>query len=139
MFSSLPIVQDVDMGIGLFSVTALRAEVVDFTYPVTFESSKIVGSRGIPEVDPWGFLLPLSPLVWATLFISLLGLLSTLELFHFCSPVKTTSQRRRRNHLSSCVRVLLQQGGVIKFNPLLVDNFPACSLKFKTNRSLTTK
>ncbi|KAK4309438.1 hypothetical protein Pmani_018935 [Petrolisthes manimaculis] len=101
--------QDVDMGIGLFSFTALRAEVVDFTYPVTFESSKIVGSRGNPEVDPWGFILPLTPLVWMILFSSLIVLLTTLELLNSCSPIITEKQRRRVTNISSCVRVLLQQ------------------------------
>ena len=100
---------------GLLSVTTLRAEVVDFTYPVTFETNRIIGSRGIAEVDPWGFLLPLTPLVWVAILVALLGVLTVMTLSPSYLLVQTLSRNRLLTNTASCVRVLLQQGEVTYF------------------------
>lgn len=64
--------QETSIGLALFAWNAARYEAVDFTWPVTFITVKVFAGRGSPEVDPWGFLLPLGPWVWMTLFSSLL-------------------------------------------------------------------
>ncbi|XP_071532997.1 glutamate receptor-like [Panulirus ornatus] len=56
--------EEADIGLGPFSISAPRAEVVDFTYPITLHYLKLLAALGDHEVDPWGFLLPLAPLVW---------------------------------------------------------------------------
>lgn len=65
MFLSL---QEVDIGLGPFTLTTDRAGVVDFTWPVEVTSGRILAGQHSPEVDPWGFMLPLSPAVWAATF-----------------------------------------------------------------------
>ncbi|XP_069181512.1 probable glutamate receptor isoform X2 [Procambarus clarkii] len=72
--------KEVDLGLGPFGITAERAEIVDYTAPVVSDSLRILGGQGRPEVDPWGFLLPLSPEVWAALLGSLLVVLVALLL-----------------------------------------------------------
>ena len=75
-----PTLQDVNLGLGPFAINAARYEAGDFTWPINFLPVKVLGGRGSPEVDPWGFLLPFDPLVWAALF-SFLVLLSVAPYF----------------------------------------------------------
>lgn len=60
--------QEVDIGLGPFTLTTDRARVVDFTWPVEVTSGRILAGQHSLEVDPWGFMLPLSPTVWAATF-----------------------------------------------------------------------
>ena len=64
--------QETSIGLALFAWNAARYEAVDFTWPVTFITVQVFAGRGSPEVDPWGFVLPLGPWVWMTLLSSLL-------------------------------------------------------------------
>ncbi|MPC14320.1 Glutamate receptor ionotropic, kainate 4 [Portunus trituberculatus] len=70
--------EDVNLGLGPFAINAARYEAGDFTWPINFMAVKVLGGRGSPEVDPWGFLLPFDPWVWAALFAFLL-LLSVIS------------------------------------------------------------
>lgn len=70
-------IQEVDLGLGPFSITASRAEVVDYVTPIVSDNLRILGGRGKPEVDPWGFAMPLAPLVWAAVLAALLLMLGT--------------------------------------------------------------
>ncbi|XP_050736673.1 probable glutamate receptor [Eriocheir sinensis] len=60
--------EEVDIGLGPFTLTTDRARVVDFTWPVEVTSGRILAGQHSLEVDPWGFMLPLSPEVWAATF-----------------------------------------------------------------------
>ncbi|XP_071545437.1 uncharacterized protein [Panulirus ornatus] len=97
--------KEADFGLGPYDLTALRAEVVDFTSPVLTQTVRIVGARGRPEVDPWGFLMPLTPLVWATILTTLLVLPLITLLLSTCSGLNITSNQA----LFSYTRVLFQQ------------------------------
>ncbi|XP_045101287.1 uncharacterized protein LOC123498187 [Portunus trituberculatus] len=66
--------EEVHFGLGPFGINAARYEAVDFTWPVFFVNVRIFAGRGSPEVDPWGFLLPLAPWVWLVLLLFLLFL-----------------------------------------------------------------
>ncbi|XP_037782030.1 uncharacterized protein LOC119578533 [Penaeus monodon] len=68
--------KEVDLGLGPFGMSTVRAAVVDFTKPILIDYARILGGRGRAEIDPWGFLLPLTPEVWAGL--AALGLLVIL-------------------------------------------------------------
>lgn len=94
--------QEVDIGLGPFGITAARSKIVDYTSPVVNDYLRILAGRGRPEVDPWGFLLPLAPLVWAGLLIALVLLLAIVPLlarFAFLNPPA----------LAPYVRVMLQE------------------------------
>lgn len=44
-------------------------------------SLKVFAGRKSLEVDPWGFLLPMSPLVWAATMASLLAVTGALLIY----------------------------------------------------------
>ncbi|KAG7159497.1 Glutamate receptor ionotropic, delta-2-like 11 [Homarus americanus] len=94
--------KEIDLGLGPFGITAVRAEIVDYTAPIVNDYLRILGGRGKPEVDPWGFLLPLAPAVWAVMLASLVLLLTTVLLLSFCFSVRVPM-------LSMYFRVLLQE------------------------------
>ncbi|XP_069169915.1 probable glutamate receptor isoform X2 [Procambarus clarkii] len=74
--------QEADLAIGPLSITLTRTEAVDFTWPIWYDSSKILAGRGRLEVDPWSFLFPLEPLVWAATLGTLL-VLSAVTLLEY--------------------------------------------------------
>ncbi|XP_063888337.1 glutamate receptor-like isoform X2 [Scylla paramamosain] len=64
--------QEVDLALGPFALTSGRAIVVDFAAPLFSDAPQLMGGRGRPEVDPWGFmLLPFAPSVWAATLCSM--------------------------------------------------------------------
>ncbi|KAK4320101.1 hypothetical protein Pmani_009007 [Petrolisthes manimaculis] len=98
------------MSIGPFGMSAVRAEAVDFTDPILIDYARILAGKGNPEVDPWGFLLPLTPVVWLAFFSSLLFLLSSVYLLVFFVWLKDFCQIIQLGDISfAYVRVLLQQ------------------------------
>ncbi|XP_063871788.1 glutamate receptor U1-like [Scylla paramamosain] len=85
--------EEVNMALGPFAINAARYEAVDFTWPVVYMHVKVFAGRKTPEIDPWGFLLPLGPWVWAMVlaFLLLLALVSFLLSSKF-TPHKLTSK-----------------------------------------------
>lgn len=67
---SLPICQEADIALGPFGVNYDRAQVVDFTESLFFDARSLLSSKGIAEIDSWGFLYPLTWLVWAAVAAS---------------------------------------------------------------------
>ncbi|KAK4322814.1 hypothetical protein Pmani_006479 [Petrolisthes manimaculis] len=99
------------MSLGPLVRTAVRTEAVDFTDPILIDRMIILAGNGSPEVDPWGFMLPLTPVVWLAFFSSLLFLLSSVYLLVFFIWLKDTCQITQLGDISfAYVRVLLQQG-----------------------------
>ena len=56
------------MALGPFALNLGRASVVDFTTPLFTTPTLLMAASGRPEVDPWGFLLPFAPSLWAVTF-----------------------------------------------------------------------
>ncbi|XP_069950741.1 probable glutamate receptor [Cherax quadricarinatus] len=81
--------KEVDMGLGPYGVIAERTEVIDYTTPVMSDYLRILGGQGIPEVNPWGFLLPLDMTVWAALVGALVLVLATMFVLASILPIKT--------------------------------------------------
>ncbi|XP_063884881.1 probable glutamate receptor isoform X2 [Scylla paramamosain] len=96
--------EEVDLGAAPIAMSPIRAEVADFTIPLWSGRVKIVGGRGGLETDPWGFLLPLTPVVWAATLITLLMVCAILLL-----PSSFLLGRVLGRGGSRSVRVLLQQ------------------------------
>ncbi|XP_069168855.1 ionotropic receptor 93a-like [Procambarus clarkii] len=90
-------------------MTESRTEVIDFTWPFTIQYSMIMGARGRPVVDPWGFVLPLEPLVWAAILTALLVLPVVMVLLASCSSVTTPKQYTWGKDIFDLTRILLQQ------------------------------
>ncbi|XP_069168768.1 glutamate receptor ionotropic, kainate 5-like isoform X2 [Procambarus clarkii] len=103
--------EEAEFAVGLFGMTESRTEVIDFTWPVTIQYSMIMGARGRPVVDPWGFVLPLEPLVWAAILTALLVLPVVMVLLASCSSVTTPKQYTWGKDIFDLTRILLQQVG----------------------------
>ncbi|KAG7162429.1 Glutamate receptor ionotropic, kainate 4-like 5, partial [Homarus americanus] len=101
--------KEADIGLGPFIMSASRAEVVDFTWPFTVSSSRVMAPRGRAEVDPWGFLLPLAPLVWTAILTVLLVLSVVISLMASCLPRKFSNRSDWAVDAYNLIRVLLQQ------------------------------
>ncbi|XP_071532996.1 LOW QUALITY PROTEIN: probable glutamate receptor [Panulirus ornatus] len=101
--------KEVDIGVGPFGVSAVRAEVVDFTGGILIDYWRILGARGRTEVDPWGFLLPFAPLVWLAILVALVVGPSTIFLLSSGFSLKTDGRRNWLDTSFSYVRILLQQ------------------------------
>ncbi|XP_071540828.1 glutamate receptor 4-like [Panulirus ornatus] len=102
--------KEVDLGLGPFGVSATRAEVVDYVWAIISDSLRIMASRGIPEVDPWSFLVPLRPLVWGFVLVALTVVLAILLLMAVYSPSEIRSRGQRAwEDLFLYIRVTLRQ------------------------------
>ncbi|XP_045123998.1 uncharacterized protein LOC123511955 [Portunus trituberculatus] len=97
--------EEVDFGGVPFMLSPARAAAGDYTTVIYTGNVMILGGLGGLEIDPWGFLLPLTPVVWAASLMALLSVLALLKMFSLSLPTKML------NHGTlSPVRVLLQQG-----------------------------
>ncbi|XP_069991994.1 probable glutamate receptor [Penaeus vannamei] len=101
--------KEADLALGPFALTEARAEAATMTKAVFFDKLCIIGGRGRPESDPWGFLLPLAPAVWLAL---LLGMLLTCASFAALGEggAEDRGLLRAAGVLFMHVRSLLQQG-----------------------------
>lgn len=62
-------------------------------------------------MDPWSFVLPLTPLVWTATLIALLVVFAVLQLFSSSLPGSDLGHNgQSASNALSCVRVILQQG-----------------------------
>lgn len=101
--------QEVDIGLGPFSVSLERMAIVDLTSLVLFDDVCMVAKKGDPEVDPWSFLLVLRPAVWAFLFGSLLLVWMTGMIIPLISK-RSGRQVHRVETFAHQMRILLNQG-----------------------------
>ncbi|XP_071526290.1 LOW QUALITY PROTEIN: probable glutamate receptor [Panulirus ornatus] len=62
---------EVDIALGPFGLTEERSKAVDYTRSFFFDDRSILSAKGLPEIDPWGFLFPFTTLVWAALLAGL--------------------------------------------------------------------
>ncbi|KAK8407843.1 hypothetical protein O3P69_002402 [Scylla paramamosain] len=60
-----------DFGLGPLAVTEPRWRVVSYAQPVLHDNLVILTSKGSLEIDPWAFLLPLTPTLWGMLMATL--------------------------------------------------------------------
>ncbi|XP_069982157.1 probable glutamate receptor [Penaeus vannamei] len=100
--------KEVDLGLGPFGMSTVRAAVVDFTKPILIDYARILGGKGRAEIDPWGFLLPLTPEVWAGLAALGLLVILTVALLSYLSGQRLPG-RGSRNLYFAVVRTLLIQ------------------------------
>ncbi|XP_042233744.1 probable glutamate receptor [Homarus americanus] len=101
--------EEADISIGPISHTATRNEAVDFAWPLWFDSSVILAALGRPEVNPWGFLLPLAPLVWVAILTALLILPVVVFLCSSCLSINASIGRTLGSNTYDAIRILLQQ------------------------------
>ncbi|KAK4310292.1 hypothetical protein Pmani_018111 [Petrolisthes manimaculis] len=104
----LVVKKEVDFAVGPFVLNLARAEAVDYTPYLVGANRRIVSRRGRPEADPWGFLLPLSPVVWLAMLGSFLGILmATIGLSFF--SLSFSVWRNWMTDGLTLIRIILQQ------------------------------
>nr|XP_053636401.1 LOW QUALITY PROTEIN: probable glutamate receptor [Cherax quadricarinatus] len=101
--------EEVTISAGPFMIDRWRAEVADFTVPIFLDYWRILGVRGVPEVDPWGFLFPLAPLVWAAILGTLVVLAAAVFLMYSCGSLKSADHNYWLQVSFGYFRILLQQ------------------------------
>nr|XP_045593546.1 uncharacterized protein LOC123755110 [Procambarus clarkii] len=101
--------KEADIAIGPFGLTESRTEVVDFTWPITIQYSVIIGARGQPVIDPWGFVVPLEPMVWVAILTTLLMVSVMMVLASLCSSIRTDIVHTWEKDTFDLSRILLQQ------------------------------
>ncbi|XP_042233738.1 probable glutamate receptor [Homarus americanus] len=101
--------EEADIAVGPFSLTFTRSEAVDFTWPLYYDNTKILAGLGRPEVNPWGFLLPLAPLVWTFILIALLLLPALMVMCSSYLFPKTHTLYVWLTDAYEFIRVLLQE------------------------------
>ncbi|XP_069941768.1 glutamate receptor-like [Cherax quadricarinatus] len=101
--------EEVAIAAGPFMIRQDRAEVVDFTASIFVDYWRILGARGVPEEDPWGFIFPLEPLVWAAILAVMLVLATAIFLMNLWFSYKYIVQGIWLQVIFDYLRILLQQ------------------------------
>lgn len=102
--------QEAQLGLGPFGITPSRNEVIEYTAPILIDYIRIMAGRGRPEVDPWGFLFPLTAGVWAAFLASLLLVTVSTFVLSAATPKALGSGGGSSYEYFGYFRVLLQQG-----------------------------
>ncbi|XP_069982156.1 probable glutamate receptor [Penaeus vannamei] len=108
--------EEADLGLGPFAMTTKRAEVVDYATPILIDYARILGGRGRPEVDPWGFLFPLTQEVWMGVLVMVAVVLLVVLVLSRLSEKALQKKEEEgrvsqgtRNMYFGVFRILLQQ------------------------------
>lgn len=102
--------QEADFSSSPFGISISRAKVIDFTWPVWTAEFRTLAALGRPEIDPWGFLFPLAPVVWAAILTTMVAIPSAMFFFSSCLPQKSFGPCKWWQDTERYIRVLLQQG-----------------------------
>ncbi|KAG7160556.1 Glutamate receptor ionotropic, delta-2-like 4 [Homarus americanus] len=99
---------EADVSLGPFAISWKRNQAVDFAHHYIFDYASMIKSKGLPEIDPWGFLFPLQPKVWAALLAGLLvAWLAILVLGH--NPDGSRKVNRASDLFFQHLRIILRQ------------------------------
>ncbi|XP_063872913.1 glutamate receptor U1-like [Scylla paramamosain] len=71
---------EADLALGPFGMTEERTKAAEFSYPIMIDYYKILVKRGHAQLNPWGFLNPLQPLVWFGVWLTFCMACITLAL-----------------------------------------------------------
>ncbi|KAK8407427.1 hypothetical protein O3P69_002156 [Scylla paramamosain] len=103
------LLQEADIALGPFGITYNRALRVDFTESLFYDPRAILSMKGTPEINPWGFLFPLTGTVWYVVAAALAVVwLTTLLVGR--RPGELVSLRWTGEVFLQNVRVFLNQG-----------------------------
>ncbi|XP_050714182.1 glutamate receptor ionotropic, kainate glr-3-like [Eriocheir sinensis] len=106
--------EEADFSPAPFILSPVRKEAADHTIPYYYGNVRILSGLSGLKVDPWGFLLPLTPLAWAATLMALMLVFVILQLLPYCLPISTLGRGGWSvNNAFSCVRIILQQDIVL--------------------------
>lgn len=111
--SHLLLFQEVEVATGPFFLDASRNKWMDYTSYLVMGGYRILAARGRPEVNPWGFLLPISQFVWGVVLGALLLVTAIIILLSRYIPSDIQKSRNHFMNVHNPFRVLLQQGKLL--------------------------
>ncbi|XP_063859246.1 glutamate receptor ionotropic, delta-1-like [Scylla paramamosain] len=101
--------KEVDLALGPFGIIYSRAMAVDFSESFFYDARSILSMKGTPEINPWGFLFPLTGTVWGAMAVAL-GMVWLATLLVGRRPGASVSLRWAGEMFLQNVRVFLNQG-----------------------------
>ncbi|XP_063884795.1 glutamate receptor ionotropic, delta-1-like [Scylla paramamosain] len=101
--------EEADFAPGPFIMNPQRYEAAQAAAPYSGSNIRILGGLAGLEVDPWGFLLPLTPLVWAVTLVVLVWVHLVLQVLSSCLPRRSLCRGGWLIDTFGPVRVFLQQ------------------------------
>ncbi|XP_050726725.1 probable glutamate receptor [Eriocheir sinensis] len=102
---------EADVALGPFAVTESRRQAVAYSEPVSHTDLTIVSAEGSLEINPWAFLLPLTPAVWCLLGAVLLLVWAMTFLLDYAEHAWV---RRPHSVFLQLYGVVMQQGVTMK-------------------------
>ncbi|KAK7074964.1 hypothetical protein SK128_008909 [Halocaridina rubra] len=82
--------KEADLGLGPFGIVHSRFQDTSMTIPLHFDTLGILVGKGSSSIDPWGFVMPLTPAVWSAFFFAyLLVCLVHMICLGIKSPIST--------------------------------------------------
>ncbi|MPC25414.1 putative glutamate receptor [Portunus trituberculatus] len=101
--------EEADFAPGPFIINPQRYEAAQAAAPYSGSNIRILGGLKGLEMDPWGFLFPLTPLVWTVTLVMLVGVHFVLQVLPSCLLGKRLCSEAWLMDPSHSMRVLLQQ------------------------------
>ena len=126
MADALHCSQEADIALGPFGIKLSRSKVVDFTDSLYFDDRAILSKKGEPEIDPWGFLYPLTESVWATM-AAVLAVVWLVMVGIGQRPKGATPLGWSGELLLENIRVFLNQGKLELLNYFHVSSALSCN------------
>ncbi|XP_050714184.1 glutamate receptor ionotropic, delta-2-like isoform X2 [Eriocheir sinensis] len=106
--------EEADFAPGPFIISPVRRQAADHTTTFYYGNLRILSGLPGLNVDPWGFFLPLTPLVWAATLAALLGILAVHQILSLGTPGSKLGRGAcPTNNAFSYVRVIFQQDIVL--------------------------
>lgn len=110
-----------DIGLGPFGFTHSRIKIIDFTESLFWDPRGLLSSKGRPEIDPWGFLYPLTGSVWAAVAAAMV-MVWLVTMLVSRQPGGAVSLAWAGELFLQNVRVFLNQGELLCRYSSAVDN-----------------
>nr|XP_053641776.1 uncharacterized protein LOC128695299 [Cherax quadricarinatus] len=101
--------EEADLSGSPLTVTASRSQVLDMTMPVMWSYLTFVGSLGRPEIDPWGFVLPFTPVLWLIVFVSMFIMMATMLALSSFPSIMSPGRKTWLDKSLNFLKILLQQ------------------------------
>ncbi|XP_064120394.1 glutamate receptor ionotropic, kainate 2-like [Macrobrachium nipponense] len=104
--------EEADFAIGPAVVLYNRALVIDYADTLMVFYIRILGRRGSTEANPWSYVMPLAPSVWAATVAALLTIFAILAVLSKISWVNVPLSPQMTP--SMYIRAMLQQGSRVR-------------------------
>lgn len=138
MIISSNFLQEAEVALGPFNMNPSRNMLMDIVGFILLNRYRVLAARGRPTIDPWGFLLPLTPMVWMGTLTTLLGIMGMILVLRKYLLFQSPDIDSRRIGPFSCVRIILQQGKKRVHRHLQLNTYVFCRGVYQFCRNIFT-